>query len=555
MATKPVILSVDDDPSVLSAISRDLRRHYGEQYRVLRADSGTTALETVHELKQRNDPIALFLVDQRMPQLGGVEFLTQVTRLYPEAKRVLLTAYADTNAAIEAINTAAVHYYLLKPWDPPEEALYPVLDDLLDDWQAGYRPPFEGIRIISHRWSPETHQLKEFLARNHVPYQYLDLELNPQARPTLAEFGLEYPTLPVVIFPDGQVMQSPSTLALAEKSGLKRQAGQPFYDLVIVGGGPAGLAAAVYGASEGLRTVMIEREAPGGQAGTSSRIENYLGFPSGISGAELARRAATQAKRFGVEILAPQEAVNLRIEGPYRILELADGSEISCHALIVAVGLSYRKLNALGIEGLTGAGVYYGASLTEAVSCQDAAVFTVGAGNSAGQVALYLARYASQVTMLVRGDSLAAKMSQYLVERIEQTPNIEVCLHTEVKAVHGDTHVEAITLQNNQTRQAETRPAVALFIFTGATPCADWLAGVVERDSHGFILTGSQLFQDGKPPRAWPLDRLPFLLESSVPGVFAVGDVRSNSVKRVASAVGEGSIAIQFVHQYLSTVK
>ncbi len=555
MATKPVILSVDDDPSVLSAISRDLRRHYGEQYRVLRADSGTTALETVHELKQRNDPIALFLVDQRMPQLGGVEFLTQVTRLYPDAKRVLLTAYADTNAAIEAINTAAVHYYLLKPWDPPEEALYPVLDDLLDDWQAGYRPPFEGIRIISHRWSPETHQLKEFLARNHLPYRYLDLELNPQARPTLAEFGLERPTLPVVIFPDGQVMQSPSTLALAEKSGLKRQAEQPFYDLAIVGGGPAGLAAAVYGASEGLRTVMIEREAPGGQAGTSSRIENYLGFPSGISGAELARRATTQAKRFGVEILAPQEAVNLRMDGPYRILELADGSEIACHALIVAVGLSYRKLNALGVEGLTGAGVYYGASLTEAVSCQDAAVFTVGAGNSAGQVALYLARYASQVTMLVRGDSLAAKMSQYLVERIEQTPNIEVCLHTEVKAVHGDTHVEAITLKNNQTKQEETRPAVALFIFTGATPCADWLADVVERDSHGFILTGSQLLQDGKPPRDWPLDRLPFLLESSVPGIFAVGDVRSNSVKRVASAVGEGSIAIQFVHQYLSTVK
>jgi thioredoxin reductase (NADPH) len=556
MATKPIILSVDDDPSVLSAISRDLRRQYGEHFRVLRADSGATALEAVRELKQRNDPVALFLADQRMPHMSGVEFLAQATRLYPDAKRALLTAYADTNAAIEAINTAAVHYYLLKPWDPPEEALYPVLDDLLDDWQAGYRPPFEGIRIVGHRWSPETHQLKDFLARNHVPYQYLDLELNSEAQQTLTEFALEQPTLPVVIFPNGEVMQSPSTLAVAEQAGLKRQAEQPFYELAIVGGGPAGLAAAVYGASEGLRTVMIEREAPGGQAGTSSRIENYLGFPAGLSGGDLARRATAQAKRFGVEILAPQEAVGLRIEGPYQIIKLADGSEISCHALIVAVGLAYRKLNAPGVEKLTGAGIYYGASLTEAISCQDDTVFTVGAGNSAGQAALYLARYASKVVMLVRGDSLAAKMSQYLVERIEKTPNIEVLLHTEVVAVQGDNHVEAVTMKHSRTGQEETRPAVALFIFTGAAPCTQWLEGVVKLDSHGFVLTGSQVLDaNGKMPKDWPLDRPPFLLESSVPGIFAVGDVRSNSVKRVASAVGEGSISVQFVHQYLSKMR
>jgi thioredoxin reductase (NADPH) len=556
MATKPIILSVDDDPSVLSAISRDLRRQYGEHFRVLRADSGATALEAVRELKQRNDPVALFLADQRMPHMSGVEFLAQATRLYPDAKRALLTAYADTNAAIEAINTAAVHYYLLKPWDPPEEALYPVLDDLLDDWQAGYRPPFEGIRIVGHRWSPETHQLKDFLARNHVPYQYLDLELNSEAQQTLTEFALEQPTLPVVIFPNGEVMQSPSTLAVAEQAGLKRQAEQPFYELAIVGGGPAGLAAAVYGASEGLRTVMIEREAPGGQAGTSSRIENYLGFPAGLSGGDLARRATAQAKRFGVEILAPQEAVGLRIEGPYQIIKLADGSEISCHALIVAVGLAYRKLNAPGVEKLTGAGIYYGASLTEAISCQDDTVFTVGAGNSAGQAALYLARYASKVVMLVRGDSLAAKMSQYLVERIEKTPNIEVLLHTEVVAVQGDNHVEAVTMKHSRTGQEETRPAVALFIFTGAAPCTQWLEGVVKLDSHGFVLTGSQVLNaNGKMPKDWPLDRPPFLLESSVPGIFAVGDVRSNSVKRVASAVGEGSISVQFVHQYLSKMR
>lgn len=553
---KPVLLSVDDDPGVLNAIVRDLRRRYGDRYRVLRADSGAAALEALEQLQQRNESVALFLADQRMPQMSGVEFLSRAMQFFPTAKRALLTAYADTEAAIQAINTASVHYYLLKPWDPPEERLYPILDDLLEDWQADYRPPFEGIRIVGHRWSPETHQIKDFLARNHIPYQYLDLETDSEASPTLAQVGSSENGLPLVLLADGTPLPAPSLQLLAEKVGLKMQAGQPFYDLVIIGGGPAGLAAAVYGASEGLRTVLIEREAPGGQAGTSSRIENYLGFPSGLSGGDLARRAVAQAKRFGVEILAPQEARSLRAEGPYRILTLADGSEISCYAVVIAVGLAYRKLDAPGADQLTGAGVYYGASMTEAFSCRDQTVFIVGAGNSAGQAALYLANYAAQVMILVRGDSLAKRMSQYLVERIEATPNIVVRLETEVAAVHGASNVEEVTIRHNPSGATETMPAAALFVFTGAVPCTDWLTGVVKRDASGFVLTGSQLLtSEGKRPKDWPLDRDPFLLESSLPGVFVVGDVRAHSVKRVASAVGEGSIAVQFVHQYLSKVR
>lgn len=548
---KPVIFAVDDDAGVLNAIVRDLRRRYGEHYRILRADAGAPALETLQELTKRRETVALFLVDQRMPGMSGIEFLTAAMVFYPEARRALLTAYADTDAAIQAINTVAVHYYLLKPWDPPEEKLYPVLDDLLDDWQAGYHPPFSGIQLIGHRWSPEAHQIKDFLARNHIPYQYLDVELMTEAKTLLAERGLEQAPLPVVLLPDGEILQAPATATVAQKIGLKTQATQPFYDLAIVGGGPAGLAAAVYGASEGLRTVIIERDAPGGQAGTSSRIENYLGFPAGLSGGELARRAVTQAKRFGVEILSPQEATGLRTDNQYRIITLSDGSEIACHALIVAVGLSYRKLTAPGVDALTGAGVYYGASLTEAISCRDQPVFVVGAGNSAGQAAVYLATFANQVTMVVRGDSLAAKMSQYLVDRIEQTANITVRTGSAVAAVHGTGHMEGITLRNEQGAE-ETLPATALFIFTGASPQTGWLGEQVCRDQHGFVMTGPQLVKQGKPLVEWPLKREPFLLESSLPGVFVVGDVRANSVKRVASAVGEGSIAVQFVHQYLS---
>lgn len=548
---KPVIFSVDDDPAVLSAIARDLRRRYGEHYRVLRADSGVAALEALHELKQREEPLALFLVDQRMPQMNGVEFLTQAMRLYPEAKRALLTAYADTDAAIQAINTVAVHYYLLKPWDPPEEQLYPIIDDLLDDWQGNYRPAFEGVRIVGHRWSPESHQLKDFLARNHVPYQYLDIELDPAAQALLAQHGHDASQLPFVVLTGGEVVQPPTTAQIAERVGLRTQATQPFYDLAIIGGGPAGLAAAVYGASEGLRTVLIERDAPGGQAGTSSRIENYLGFPSGLSGADLARRASVQARRFGVEILAPQNVTGLRIDGPSRIITMADGREVACHAMVIAVGLSYRKLEAPGIDELTGVGVYYGASLVEAISCRDQQVFIVGAGNSAGQAAIYLSQYASKVVMLVRGSSLGAKMSQYLVDRIEKSELIEVRLGAEITAAHGDGHLEALTLRSRDGSET-TEPASGLFIFTGAVPGTEWLGNNLCLDRQGFIMTGPQLQENGKLPKEWPLERAPFLLESSVPGIFAVGDVRSNSVKRVASAVGEGSIAVQFVHQYLS---
>lgn len=552
---KPVIISVDDDQNVLNAITRDLRKRYGEEYRIVRSDSGETALEAVRELKKRNEVVALFLVDQRMPKMSGVEFLTEAIKLYPDAKRALLTAYADTDAAIAAINQVAVNHYLLKPWDPPEEALYPVLDDLLDDWQAGYRPPFSGMRVIGHRWSADAYQIKDFLARNHVPYQYLDLELTSEARQLLDERGLDTEKLPVVILPEGEVLQKPSPDEVAHKIGLKQQATQEFYDLVIVGGGPAGLAAAVYGASEGLHTVMIERQAPGGQAGTSSRIENYLGFPSGLSGADLARRAATQAKRFGVEILAPQEATALRVDGPYRVIKLADGTEISSYAVVVAVGLTYRQLNVPGMDQLEGAGIYYGASLTEALSCAAQPVFIVGAGNSAGQAAIYLADHASKVVMLVRGSSLAEKMSQYLIERIEKTENIEVRLHSEVAAVAGDTHLESITVKDCQTNEETTEAAAGLFIFIGAVPCTEWLGDTLLKDKYGFVLTGPQLMKDGKPPKGWGVDRNPYLLEASVPGVFVVGDVRSDSVKRVASAVGEGSIAVQFIHQHLAQFK
>ncbi len=553
---KPVIFSVDDDASVLQAIVRDLRKRYGEQYRVMRANSGADALDALRELRKTNDPVALFVVDQRMPQMNGVEFLAAALRLYPDTKRVLLTAYADTDAAINAINSVSVHYYLLKPWDPPEEKLYPVLDDLLEDWLATYHPPFEGIRIVGHRWSPETHAVKDFLARNQVPYEYLDLEQDPAAQQVLEQFEQTEATLPLVIYPDSTVMEAPSPTTVAEKVGLQIHAGKTFYDLAIVGGGPGGLAAAVYGASEGLSTVMIERHATGGQAGTSSRIENYLGFPSGLSGADLARRATAQAKRFGVEVLTPQDAVSLRADGPYRILTLADGSEIVSHAVVLAVGLTYRKLDAPGVEKLTGAGVYYGAALTEVLSCRDQPAYIVGAGNSAGQAAMYLVEYASKVVMVVRGASLEEKMSQYLVDRIYAHPNIEVRLQSEITAVHGDDHVEALTVSNCQTGEEDVCPAVALFVFIGAIPRTQWLSDLVECDSYGFVLTGPQLIHDGKPPKAyWPLDRDPFLLESSMPGVFAVGDVRANSVKRVASAVGEGSISVQFVHQYLARLK
>lgn len=549
MASKPIIFALDDDPEVLASIQRDLRREFGKDYRVMRAETGQAALDALEQMKLRNDDVALFLVDQRMPEMSGVEFLGQAREMYPSARRALLTAYADTNAAIQAINEISLDYYLMKPWDPPEENLYPVLHDLLDQWQANYRPAFEGLRIIGHQWSPDAHRVKDFLARNRVPYRWMDLEIDPDAGKMISY--LDDPALPVVLLPDGEALMNPSNVQIAEKVGLKTQAAERFYQLAIVGGGPAGLAAAVYGASEGLSTILIEREAPGGQAGTSSRIENYLGFPSGLSGNDLARRAVAQASRFGVEILTPAEVTGVRIEGQYRILTLSDGSEINCHALMIATGVSYRRIDVIGCDELTGAGVYYGAAMTEAPSVQGRDVFIVGAGNSAGQAAMYFSRYAETTYMVVRGDSLTKSMSQYLVDQIASTPNIKVLTCTEVMAVHGSEHLEGVTLIDNQTRETTKYPAAALFVFIGALPHTDWLQGVVERDEHGFILTGSDLVRDGKTPKGWKLDRPPFLLESSVPGIFVAGDVRHRSVKRVASAVGEGSIAVQFIHQYL----
>jgi len=555
---KPAIVTVDDDAEVLRAIERDLRRKYANNYRVLRADSGQAALEIVRELKVRNDAAALFLVDQRMPGMSGVEFLEQASALYPSAKRVLLTAYADTDAAIAAINEAGINYYLLKPWDPPEENLYPVLDDVLEDWQANFRPPFEGLRVLGTRWSPASHNIKDFLARNHIPYQWLDIETaetDAEVRRLIESLDEEEKHhLPLVIFADGVRLPEPSTADVAERVGLKTRATEEFYDLAIVGGGPAGLAAAVYGASEGLKTVMIERSAPGGQAGESSRIENYLGFPSGLSGGDLARRAVMQAQRFGVEILAPQEVVGARIEGSYKFIKLLDGAEISCHALLLAMGVQWRKLDVPGLERLTGAGVYYGAAQTEAISCQDEDVYVVGGANSAGQAAMQFSKYARRVVMLVRANSLHAMMSQYLIDQIKQTKNIHVEFNTQVKEVHGEERLEAITTLCDVSGETNTVPASSLFILIGAVPNTEWLNGIVERDERGFVLAGADLIREGKRPKNWTLERDPGLLETNVPGVFVVGDVRKGSVKRVASGVGEGSIAVSFIHQYLSKV-
>lgn len=555
---KPAILTVDDDAEVLRAVERDLRRKYASEYRVLRADSGQAALEIVRELQVRNNPVALLLVDQRMPGMSGVEFLEQARALYPDAKRALLTAYADTDAAIRAINEAGVNHYLLKPWDPPEENLYPVLDDLLDDWRADFHPPFEGIRVLGNRWSPASHNIKDFLARNHVPYQWLDVETDDsdaEVQRLIASLDEEERRhLPLVIFSDGTRMPEPTPTEVAARVGLNTRAAAEFYDLAIVGGGPAGLAAAVYGASEGLKTVMIEREAPGGQAGMSSRIENYLGFPSGLSGGDLARRAVVQAKRFGVEILSPQEARAARAEGPYRFVRLADDTEISCHALLVATGVQWRTLEVPGVAGLTGAGIYYGAAMTEAISCQDEDVYVVGGANSAGQAAMYFSRYARRVVMVVRGHSLAHSMSQYLIDQIKRTPNIQLEFNSSVLEAHGAEHLEGVTIHCAESGETNVVPANYLFIMIGATPHTDWLGSLVERDERGFIPTGPDLMHEGRRPRGWTPDRDPYLLETSVPGIFAVGDVRKGSVKRVASGVGEGSVAVSFIHQYLSKV-
>jgi len=554
---KPVLLTVDDDPDVLRAIERDLRSGYGANYRVISSDSPEGALDLLKGLKVRNDGVALLLADQRMPHMDGVNFLQAARVIYPNAKRALLTAYADTNAAISAINHASIDYFFMKPWDPPTEHLYPQLNDLLDDWAASNPPVFQGIRVLGTRWSPRSYELRDFLARSHVPYQWIDVEYSandPETKQLLEALGPDANELPVVLFPDGERMLNSVPAQVAQKVGLRTRAETSFYDLAIVGGGPSGLAAAVYGASEGLHTVIVEREAPGGQAGMSSRIENYLGFPSGLSGGDLARRAVVQAKRFGVEILAPQSVVSMRTEGPYRIVKLADDSEISCHALMIATGVQWRRLEAPGIDRLQGAGVYYGGGTTEALSCKGESVYVVGAANSAGQAAMNFSKYADKVVILVRGESLSSTMSQYLIDQIKQTANIQLWTRASVAEVHGDTHLEEISVLCSDTDKIERVPASSMFIFIGALPRTDWLADSVERDDRGFILAGPDLMQGGKRPKGWTLERDPFLLETNIPGVFAVGDVRHGSVKRVASGVGEGSVAVQFIHQYLSKV-
>lgn len=567
--TKPVILTVDDDPQVLGTISRDLSRHYGSDYRIVRAGSGESALEALAELRERQEPVALLLSDQRMPEMDGVQFLAAAREQVPGARRALLTAYADTDAAIQAINESQVDYYLLKPWDPPEEKLFPVLDDLLEEWRASWRPPFQGVRVVGDRWSEASHSIRDFLARNQVPYRFLDVEESDEARDllqsaegagTASESGAgesdaappegSHTTLPLVILEKGERLTAPTLLELGARVGLRTRATERFYDLAIVGAGPAGLAAAVYGGSEGLRTVLLEAQAPGGQAGTSSRIENYLGFPSGLSGADLARRAVTQARRFNVEILTPQSVQGLRVDGQYKYLTLADGSEVAAHVLMLSTGVAWRRIPAEGADRLTGRGVYYGAAMTEATACAGETVFMVGAGNSAGQAAMYFADQAEKVVMVVRGDSLEAKMSRYLVDRIRERPNIEVLVRHEVRGCIGADRLECVELQNCDTGERTTVPGGHLFSFIGAEPLTDWLGDTVARDSHGFILTGTEL----KPHhlREWPLERAPFLLETNVPGVFAAGDVRADSIKRVASAVGEGSVAVHFVHRALA---
>jgi len=546
-ARKPVILAVDDEPAVLAAVARDLRRGFGARFRVMRAASGAEGLEILGELRKRGDQVALLVADQRMPSLSGTDYLLQARRLAPEAKRVLLTAYADTEAAIAAINEVALDYYLLKPWDPPEEHLFPVVEDLLVTWESGAALESGGVRVIGHRFSKASHDLRDFLARNRVPARWLDIERDGEARELLTVVGVDAANLPVALLEDGSVLERPTVLELAERLGVSAQPLAEHYDLVIVGGGPAGLAAAVYGASEGLRTVMVEREAPGGQAGQSSRIENYLGFPAGLSGSDLARRATDQARRLGAELLTVQEAVGLRVEGSARLVELSGGGALSASCVIVASGVSYRQLDTPGFPELTGAGIYYGAAMTEARACADQHVVVIGGANSAGQAAVYFSGYASRVSMLVRADSLAKSMSHYLIEQIAGLPNVEVRTGTEAVAAEGSQgRLHALRIRGADGSES-LEDVDACFVFVGAAPRTDWLDGVVARDERGFILAGTDAREHG-----WPLRREPLVLETSVPGVFVAGDVRARSIKRVASAVGEGSMAVSLIHEYLA---
>ncbi|MGW3963959.1 FAD-dependent oxidoreductase [Amycolatopsis sp. NPDC005003] len=546
--SQPILMTVDDDPAVSRSVARDLRRRYGKDYRVIRADSGPDALDALREIKLRGDAVAAILADYRMPQMDGIAFLEKAMDLFPHARRALLTAYADTDAAIQAINVVDVDHYLLKPWDPPEEKLYPVIDALVETWKAVGDRPVEEVKLIGHRYNSSSFHLRDFLARNAVPYRWYSVDDDEGCRILQAAEATDK-DIPVVVTPDGTVLKSPTGSEIADAVGLSTRPAQEFYDLVVIGGGPAGLGAAVYGASEGLRTVLVEKKATGGQAGTSSRIENYLGFPDGVSGAQLTDRARRQAQKFGAEVLTARDVVGLEARGSSRVITFGDGSEIAAHSVILASGVTYRALDAEGIEELSGRGVYYGSAATEAPECKGEHVYIVGGANSAGQAAVFFSRHASDVTILVRGESLEASMSHYLIEQIAGIENIHVRTHTTVKQVHGDGHLERITLCENGG--TETVESGHLFIFIGAAPRTDWLGDAIHRDDHGFVCTGPDLLSGGQRPAGWPLDRDPHYLESSIPGVFVAGDVRSQSVKRVASAVGEGAMAVTLVHRYL----
>ncbi|MFB7597762.1 FAD-dependent oxidoreductase [Streptomyces sp. NPDC056160] len=549
-AARTVIMTVDDDPGVSRAVARDLRRRYGESYRIVRAESGESALDALRELKLRGDLVAVILADYRMPHMNGIEFLEQALDVYPGARRVLLTAYADTTAAIDAINVVDLDHYLLKPWDPPEEKLYPVLDDLIQAWRHSDHRPVPSTKVVGHRWSARSSQIREFLARNQVPYRWYSSD-EPEGQRLLRAAGQDGRRLPLVVTPDGTPLVEPEAPELAAHVGLATTPAADFYDLVVIGGGPAGLGAAVYGASEGLRTVLVERSATGGQAGQSSRIENYLGFPDGVSGAQLTERARRQAAKFGAEILTAREVTGLEVNGAARTVRFSDGSAVAAHSVILATGVSYRQLPAAGAQDLTGCGVFYGSALTEAPACHGQDVYIVGGANSAGQAAMYLSRGAKSVTLLVRGASLSASMSHYLIQQIEESPNISVRTGTVVEAAHGTDHLERLTLRDLASGRDEQVDAQWVFVFIGAAPLTDWLDGTVLRDEGGFILAGPDLTADGRPPAGWELDRPPYHLETNVPGVFVAGDARAQSAKRVASAVGEGAMAVMLVHRYL----
>ena len=551
---KPIIFAIDDDPQVIRAIARDLRQRYRKDYRILSTESPQEALDSLPDLKKKNEEIAIFLTDQRMPQMLGVEFLEKARTYYPSAKKALLTAYSDIDAAIKAINDVQLDYYLSKPWDPPEEKLYPILDDLLDDWQSRFIPDYQGIRVIGYQYSPKSHEVKDFLAGNLIPYQWLDVEKSDKACELLELNDIEEKYLPAIFFEDDSYLTDPTISALAEKVGMKQEAANSLYDVVIIGAGPAGLAAAVYGSSEGLRTLLVEKRAPGGQAGTSSRIENYLGFPNGLSGSDLTRRAIAQAQRLGAEFLAPVEVSNIRLQDNYKILTLSDGSEIKTRSIIIATGVNYRKLEATGVHNFTGAGVYYGAATTEANACQNKDVYVVGGGNSAGQGAMYLSNFAKKVHIIVRKSDLSSSMSQYLIDQINKTDNIEVLGETEVVEACGTSYLEHIVIENVTTQQREQREAGGLFIFIGNRPHTDWIQPEILKSKKGFIETGKDLMRRTEFKKTWKLPREPYLLETSSPGIFAAGDVHAGAMNRVASAVGEGSMSIKMVHEYLATV-